>query len=43
MKSNTHTHVNYKEIIAKATPKKKITLKQIFHDIKIKLKPKKKK
>mgnify|MGYP003626862309 FL=1 len=41
MKSKTHVYVNLKDLVEKSKPKKKITLKEIFHNIKIKLKSKK--
>lgn len=38
MISKTHVYVNLKDLIEKSKPKKKITLKEIFHKIKIKKK-----
>ena len=37
----TNSYINFRDLIEKKKPKKRLTLKQIFHDIKIKLKPKK--
>ena len=39
----TNSYINFRDLIEKEKPKKRLTLKQIFHNIKIKLKPTKKK
>tara|TARA_R110002073_G_scaffold453_2_gene3771 strand:+ start:2629 stop:2787 length:159 start_codon:yes stop_codon:yes gene_type:complete len=37
----TNSYINFRDLIEKEKPKKRLTLNQIFHNIGIKLKPKK--